>query len=124
MLLIEFVANTRLAREPDFVPKLPIVQNGPPGTVVSFAEGHKVPLPTDQIVWSDDTAGAASVRFGGMSFVGLEAGQLVFKRVRDLRPDAELSPHRGRRMTLELAMVASIHEDDVQVWPTAPSVTK
>ncbi len=30
-LLVEFVAGTTLYREPETVPKLPIVQNGPPG---------------------------------------------------------------------------------------------
>ena len=30
-LLIEFVGGTYLYREPAIIPKLPIIQNGPPG---------------------------------------------------------------------------------------------
>ncbi len=116
-LLIEFVAETRLERDPDLVPKLPIVQNGPPGTRVVFADGSKVPLPTDQIVFADDAAGRARVGFGGMSFEGLEEGFLVCYRVRDLQPEALLSPQRGRRMTLKPDMVAAIHVDGRKVWP-------
>jgi hypothetical protein len=96
---------------------LPIVQNGPPGTRVLFADGGKVPLPTDQIVFADDSTGNARVGFGGMSFEGLEQGLLVFYRVRDLQPEDQLSPQRGRRMTLQPAMVAAIHVDGRKVWP-------
>ena len=118
-LLIEFVAQTRLERDPDLVPKLPIVQNGPPGTRVLFADGSKVPLPTDQIVFADDTTGCARVGFGGMSFEGLEGGFLVCYRVRELQPEELLSPQRGRKMTLKPDMVAAIHVDGRQVWPRA-----
>ena len=86
-LLIEFVPGTRISREPEVVSKLPIVQNGPPGTSVVFGDGATVPLPTDQIVFAEDGGGAARVGFGGMSFEGMEAGQLVFLRVRDLQPE-------------------------------------
>jgi hypothetical protein len=116
-LLIEFVPGTKLYREPDFVPKLPIVQNGPPGTSIVFPDGAKVPLPTDQIVFADDTTGSARVGFGGMSFEGIEDGHFVFYRVRDLQPEEKLSPQRGRRMTLEPRMVLSIHVYDRKVWP-------
>lgn len=118
-LLIEFVAVTRLERDPDLVPKLPIVQNGPPGTRVVFADGSKVPLPTDQIVLAEDATGRARVGFGGMSFEGLEDGLLVAYRVRDLQPEALLSPQRGRRMTLKPEMVAAIYVEGRQVWPRA-----
>ena len=66
-LLIEFVPGSRVYREPEVVPKLPIVQNGPPGTSIVFADGTKVPLPTDQIVFAEDGGGVARVGFGGMS---------------------------------------------------------
>jgi hypothetical protein len=81
-LLIEFIADTKIHRDPEVVPKLPIVQNGPPGTSVIFSDGATVPLPTDQIVFEDDTAGRARVGFGGMSFEGIEDGSLVFYRIR------------------------------------------
>ncbi len=116
-LLIEFVAGTRLFRETAVVPGLPIVGNGPPGTYVLFPSGRRIPLPTDQIVESGDGSGAAQVGFGGLRFDGIERGQLVFRRVRDLAPEARLSPERSRRMTLELDMVAAILVDGVPVWP-------
>ena len=116
-LLIEFVPGTKLFREPDFAPKLPIVQNGPPGTSIVFPDGTRVPVPTDQIVFADDETGGARVGFGGMSFEGVEDGYLVFYRVRDLQPEETLSPMRGRRMTLELRRVSSIHVDGRKVWP-------
>ena len=50
-----------------------------------FADGLRVSLPTDQIVWADDSGGRAEVRFGGMQFVGIEGGNLVFLRVPDDR---------------------------------------
>jgi hypothetical protein len=47
----------------------------------------------------------------------MEDGQLVFHRIRDLLPPEQLSPERGRRMTLEPRMVASIAVDGRVVWP-------
>jgi hypothetical protein len=116
-LLIEFVPGTRLDRQPDFVSKLPILRNGPPGTAVIFADGTRVNLPTDQIVFSEVADGAARVAFGGMSAAGIEEGQLVFYRIRDLQPADLLSPERGVRMTLEPGMVSSIRVDGRMVWP-------
>ena len=116
-LLIEFVSGTRITREPEVMSKLPILHNGPPGTSVVFRDGAEVPLPTDQIVFAEDTGGAAQVGFGGMSFEGIESGELVFVRVRDLQPEALLSPERGRRMTLDPRLVASIAVDGRVVWP-------
>jgi len=115
-LLIEFIAETKVHRDREVVPKLPIVQNGPPGTSVMFSDGRQVPLPTDQIVFDDDAAGRARLGFGGMSFEGIEDGSLVFYRVRDLRPEEELSPQRGRRMTLDPRMVFAIYVDGRKVW--------
>jgi hypothetical protein len=118
-LLIEFVAGTRLHREPAVTPRLPIVQNGPPGTFVVFPRGNKVPLPTDQIVFADDSGGFARVGFGGMSFEGLDEGLLVFFRVRDLEPPERLSPERGKKMTLRPDSVAAIEVKGKKVWPKA-----
>ena len=116
-LLIEFVPGTQVARQPDFVSKLPILRNGPPGTAVVFADGTKVNLPTDQIIFFEVTDGVARVGFGGMSAAGMEDGQLVFYRVRDLQPAELLSPERGLRMTLEPRMVTSVSVDGRVVWP-------
>src|SRR5260370_12448378 len=118
--LIKFVQGPRVYREPEVVPKLPIVQNGPPGTSIVFADGTKVPLPTDQIVFAEDGGGVARVGFGGMSAGGMENGQLVFYRVRDLQPAELLSPQRGRRMTLYPRMGASIALDRHIVCPVTP----
>jgi hypothetical protein len=118
-LLIEFVAGTRLHREREVAPKLPIVQNGPPGTFVICPGGKRVALPTDQIVSSDDASGCARVGFGGMSFEGIEDGVLVFFRTRDLQPPETLSPERGRKMTLRPDTVASVFVDGKPVWPPA-----
>ena len=104
-LLIEFVGNTRIFREPDFVTGLPIVDNGPPGTFVVFDNGRRVSIPTDQIVFSDDAGPCARIGLGGMSFAGEEGEYLVFLR------------QHGRRMTLEPDMVTAIYVDGGEVWP-------
>lgn len=116
-LLIEFAAQTSLYREQDRVSQLPIVRNGPPGTFVVFPDGMRVSLPTDQIVFADDTDGAARVGFGGMSFAGTTDGQLVFLRVRELQPEEQLSPARSHVMRLEPRMVSVILVDGHPAWP-------
>ena len=84
MLHIDFAPGTTLLRETDRPSELPILRNGPPGTFVVFADGLRVSLPTDQIVWADDSGGRAEVRFGGMQFVGMEDGEPgVPSRARD-----------------------------------------
>src|ERR1700686_3616366 len=101
LLLIDFAAPTSLLREEDRPSTLPIIGNGPPGTFVLFPNGIKVSLPTDQIVFADDTGGHAQVGFGGMKFVGLKEGRLVFVRIRELFPEDQLSPARSRTMRLD-----------------------
>ena len=118
---VEFVQGSRIEKDPPFqrppsAAGLRIVQNGPPGTFVRFADGRRVPLPTDQIVSCEDNAGAARVGFGGMRFDGIEAGLLTFRRVRDLLAEHQLSPERGRRMTLELEMVAAVFTEGRLAW--------
>jgi hypothetical protein len=113
---VEFVRGSRLYKEPPFLTGLPVVQNGPPGTFVAFADGRRVPLPTDQIVAAEDGSGAARVSFGGMRWAGVEGGVLTFDRVRDLLPEHALSPERGRRMTLERQMVAAVFMEGRLVW--------
>jgi hypothetical protein len=114
--VVEFVRGSRVERERDFVPGLPIVQNGPPGTFVIFADGSRVPLPTDQITSMEQRAGAARVVFGGMRFDGVEGGLLTFRRVRDLAAEHDLSPERGRRMTLEPETVAAVFMEERLAW--------
>src|SRR3989475_6117356 len=91
--------------------------HGPPGTSIVFEDGAKVPLPTDQIVFAEDGGGAARVGFGGMSLEGMAGGPLVFVPGRDLPPEELLSPHRGRRMTLEPSMVTSLSVSGRDGWP-------
>ena len=116
-LVIDFAAPTSLLREPHRVSTLPIVGNGPPGTFVLFPNGLRVSLPTDQIVSADDTGGHARVGFGGMRFVGLEEGRLVFIRVRELFPEDQLSPARSHTMRLDPRWVDTISVDGRYVWP-------
>jgi hypothetical protein len=87
---VEFVPGSHVDREPAFVPGLPIVQNGPPGTFVTFADGRRVPLPTDQITSVDHLADLAALH--------------------------QLSPERGRRMTLDPKMVAAVFMEGRLAW--------
>jgi len=114
--VVQFAPGSRVHRERSFAPGLPVMQNGPPGTFVTFADGSRVPLPTDQIVLAEDQGGAARVGFGGMRFDGIEKGRLTFVRVRDLAAEHELSPERGRRMTLEPMMVAAVFMEGRLAW--------
>ena len=115
-LLIEFVAGTSLYRERDLAQSLPIVHNGPPGTFVVFPDGFRVSLPTDQIVYSDDSGAGARVGFGGMSFAGMESGRLIFHRVREMHPEEQLSPARSRTMVLNPQWVFLISVAGRKVW--------
>jgi hypothetical protein len=116
-VLIDFAAPSSLVREQDRPSALPILGNGPPGTFVVFPAGLRVSLPTDQIVSADDSGGRARVVFGGMRFVGLDGGRLVFARVRELFPEEQLSPDRSHTMFLEPQWVAAIEVDGRAVWP-------
>lgn len=120
-LLIDFTAPTSLLREENRISTLPIVGNGPPGTFVLFPNGLRVSLPTDQIVFAEDAGGHARVGFGGMRFVGLDEGRLVFVRIRELFTEDQLSPARSHTMRLDLRWVAKISIDGRPVWPTESS---
>ena len=96
---------------------LPILRNGPPGTFVLLPGRLRVSLPTDQIVSAYEAEGSVRVGFGGMRFVGLEDGQLVFVRVRELHPEDQLSPDRSHTMRLHPAWVALVSEHGRPVWP-------
>ena len=116
-LLIDFASPSSILREPNRVSDLRIVGNGPPGTFVLFSNsGVKVSLPTDQIVFADDTTGHAQVGFGGMQFLGLDDGRLVFVRVRELLPEEQLSPARSQTMRLESQWVAAVSEAGRLAW--------
>jgi hypothetical protein len=115
-LLIRFRPGSVLHREQNRVSSLPIVGNGPPGTFVLFP-GLKVSLPTDQVVFADDCGGSAEVGFGGMQFAGIRDEALTFHRVRELFPEAALSPARSHVMRLEPRLVAAVCVNGRQVWP-------
>jgi hypothetical protein len=116
-LLIDFVAPSTLLRETHRASTLTILGNGPPGTFVLFPTGLRVSLPTDQIVFADDTGGRVRVGFGGMDFVGVTEGELVFARVREMHPEDQLSPTRSHTMRLDPAWVATVSVDGQQAWP-------
>jgi hypothetical protein len=116
-LLIDFATPSSIFREQDRISTFRIIGNGPPGTFVLFPKGLRVSLPTDQIVFADDTGGHARVGFGGMQFVGLEEGHLVFVRIRELHPEDRLSPARSHTMRLDSQLVATVSVDGCPVWP-------
>jgi hypothetical protein len=115
-LLIDFAGPTSLFREQDRPSTLPVIGNGPPGTFVLFPDGLRVSLPTDQIVFADDTSGHVRVGFGGMRFVGSEEGRLIFVRVRELFPEEQLSPARSHTMLLDPLWVVTVSVDGHPVW--------
>jgi hypothetical protein len=116
-LLIHFTTPASLRREQDRISALPIVGNGPPGTFIVFPNGLNVSLPTDQIVFAEDSAGRVRVGFGGMQFVGLQDGRLTFVRIRELFPEDQLSPARSHVMQLEPQWVSAISVNGQPVWP-------
>jgi hypothetical protein len=116
MLRITFAPGSTLTREADRPSDLPIVRNGPPGTFVVLP-GVRISLPTDQIVDTDQRDRAVAVTFGGFRFDGVCDGRLTFSRIRDLRPDHELSPDRSWTMRLDHAWVTSVEEDGIRVFP-------
>jgi len=116
-LLICFTTPSSIVREPNRISALRIVGNGPPGTFVHFPNGLRVSLPTDQIVFTDDTGGHARVGFGGMQLVESDEGQLVFVRVRELLPEEQLSPARSHTMRLDSRWVATVSVEGRLVWP-------
>ncbi len=115
-LLIDFATPSSIFRETNRISALRIIGNGPPGTFVLFPNGLRVSLPTDQIVFADDTGGHARVGFGGMQFVGLQDDHLVFVRIRELRSEDQLSPDRSHTMRLVPQFVAAISVDGRAVW--------
>src|SRR6185295_359513 len=116
-LLIDFAAPSSIFRERDRISALRIIGNGPPGTFVVFPDGLRVSLPTDQIVFADDTVGHARVGFGGMQFVGSDQGHLVFVRIREVLPEEQLSPARSHTMRLDSRLVSTVSVDGRPVWP-------
>jgi hypothetical protein len=119
-LLIDFATPSSIFREQNRISPLRIIGNGPPGTFVDFPDGLRVSLPTDQVVFADDTAGHARVGFGGMQFVGAEEGHLVFKRILELFPEDQLSPARSHTMRLDSQWVTAVSVNGRPVWPTCP----
>jgi hypothetical protein len=114
-LVIRFAAGSSLESELDRASELPIYRNGPPGTFVRLGN-LRISLPTDQIVDAHRRDDTVIVGFGGMRFDGVHEGRLTFARVRDLRPEEQLSPARSWVMTLEPHWVAAVHENGRQVY--------
>lgn len=119
--IIEFPSGSRIRRGEPVPTTLPLVRNGPPSTHVLFADGWGIAVPTDQIVEADEDRGCARVIFGGMRFDGVEEGKLVFRRVREVRPEHELMPERGRELKLDPARVQRVLVGSNPVWPLTPA---
>ena len=119
-LVVEFAAPSSLVREVDRVSQLPIAGNGPPGTFV-LLPGVRVSLPTDQIVCSEVTDDRARIGFGGMRFVGVDEGFLVFRRAAEVWPEDQLSPARSHTMRLDSRWVTSVVVDGAVAWRAATS---
>jgi hypothetical protein len=117
-LVIEFVDGTTIEHDALVATGLPVVGNGPPGTRVVFADGHRINLPTDQIVTERVENGRARVSFGGMRWAPRDGEGLAFDRVKDLWPAARLSPERGTRMTLDPARVRGVWQEGVALFPS------
>lgn len=115
-VVVEFATGTSLYRETDRPSQLPIVRNGPPGTFVLFPAGLRVSVPTDQVVAADDHDGHARIEFGGMALVRADDDHLLFRRVRELRREDELSPERSYVMRLDVTWVRAIFVEGVSVW--------
>ena len=115
-LLLDFVTPSSIFREPDRASTFRIIGNGQPGTFVLFPTGLRVSLPTDQVVYADDSNGLARVGFGGMHFVGADAEHLVFVRIREVLPEDQLSPARSHTMRLDSQLVATVTVDGRAVW--------
>ena len=81
-----------------------------------FPHGLRVSLPTDQIVFASDADGHARVGFGGMQFVDVEGGDLVFRRVREILPEDRLSPERSHTMRLDSQWVTTVSANGRVVW--------
>src|SRR5258705_6963444 len=105
-LLIDFATPSSIFQERNRISTFRIIGNGPPGTFVHFANGLRISLPTDQIVFADDTGGPARVGVGGKQFVGSQEGQLVFVRIPEGLPEDQLSPDRSHTMRLDSHLLA------------------
>jgi hypothetical protein len=114
---VAFADGATLHREAELVQGLPVIGNGPPGTFVHVA-GVRVSLPTDQIVETSTRDGTVQVTFWGMRFAGPDAaGRLIFNRVRERLPEAQLSPARSHRMVLEPHWVTAVTAHGVRLFP-------
>lgn len=118
MLRITFARGSRLQREQDRPSHLPIHRNGPPGTFV-ILPGVRISLPTDQITDVAERDSHVVVTFGGFRFDGLRDGRLVCSRVRELRPEHELSPDRSFTMRLDPSWVTSVDADGIRLFPSS-----
>jgi hypothetical protein len=52
-----------------------------------------------------------------MRWAGREGDAFTFVRVKDLWPEAKLSPERGVRMTLDVARVRGVWQEGVALHP-------
>ncbi|HLD99257.1 MAG TPA: hypothetical protein VJB59_03295 [Bdellovibrionota bacterium] len=108
---IEFIKGSRIHPASSAAPADEVT------TWIEFSDGHRISIPTDQIILGEETNGAARIGLGGMSFEGLENERLVFWRVKDLLPDELLPAQRELKVTLDKGMVSRVLLHGTKVWP-------
>jgi threonine dehydratase len=121
---VRFAAGSKLRRDDPVPTALRLIRTTLPATWVVFADGRGLGIPTDQLLSADDAGGAAAVAFGGMQFDGLEDGWLCFRRVREILPEDQLAPERGRLLKVRPADVATVAASGRLAWPRTDTVDR
>ncbi len=94
---------------------------GLPDTQIILADGKRVSLPTEQLVFEDSSNGMAQVGIGGMSFEGISPDGFVLYRVKDLVAPEYCSPHFSGKLVLDTDSVKRFVVNGHQVWPMTSS---
>ncbi len=92
---------------------------GLPDTQVVLADGRRVSLPTEQVVFEDSSNGMAQIGIGGMSFEGVSSDGLVLYRVKDLVAPEFCSPQFSGKLVIDTESVKRFVVNGHQVWPRA-----
>jgi threonine dehydratase len=121
---VRFATGSRIRRDDPVPTTLPLIRNAPPATWVVFADGRGLGIPTDQILSAGDAGGAAIASFGGMRFDGLEDGWLCFRRDREVLPEDQLAPERGRLLRVPPADIATVLVEGRLAWPRTDTVDR
>ena len=119
-VVVEFSKGAKVFVDPGIptTPVHPDLREGPPPTQVRLADGTLVELPSDQMLFSEQTkSGTSRVGLGGMSFEGTsDEGKLLFWRVLDLLPEENIAWNRIDRIALDPRQVSQVLVDGRVVW--------